>query len=186
MEPVFHIPLSDEQLIALGEICAIQGQIDYIMQLTVENALNIKAGTARAVLGSSGLKTNIELWAQIMRDKLTDRMALSLVDLVVKDAEFLAPGRNDFVHAFFAEITPNGGIRLSGGVDRKTVVPKLTRPVMAVRTRNQQKRAAADLSKVRDIAARITHCLWKIFMTPPPAALLGKPEPKPHPQSESG
>jgi hypothetical protein len=105
MKPALHIPLSDASLRMLGEICAIQGQIERLMQESLWMLLDMWIDDAAAILGSTNLRNNVDIWARIVSSKCEDRRTLAHVTAVVDGIATLTTGRNDFIHAIFAKET---------------------------------------------------------------------------------
>jgi hypothetical protein len=163
VKPAYHIPLSPAALRMIGEICAIQGQIEHLMQDCLFLLLDMNLDDVRAILGSTRIGNNIDIWARIVRDKCSDKATLRQVDAVVAETAALAAGRNDFVHAVFARQTTDGWIGFARHRIRKpgrtvgirTRSGKLT-PVSRVRAvRNAASRISLRLLKVHDEALRI-------------------------------
>ena len=66
--PAFHIALGDEELKMVGEICAIQGQIEWLMLSTVTHLLELDQAAADAVMAATSLETKAKI-----RKKGTDQ-----------------------------------------------------------------------------------------------------------------
>ena len=103
INPAYHIPLQDLDLVMIGEICAIQGQIEYLMQNIVRQLLAVKIETVLAILCSTSIKINANIWINIVREKCNEAEALKVSEEAFEKMESLVKGRNDFVHAIYAQ-----------------------------------------------------------------------------------
>jgi hypothetical protein len=162
MKPAYHIPLSETELRLIGETCAIQGQIEFLMQQTVLHLLDADFATALAIMGSTSIHTNVDVWLAVIRDKCADSDLVGLAEQIKRDMAEAVKGRNDFVHALFARTTADGrGIHLS------TNPPIVEDGIpVAVRARTRNQRPASDIQAVRNSAAKISreiahlnHCI---------------------------
>lgn len=165
MLPAYHVPLNDNQFKLIGEICAIQGQIEWMMLNTVWFALGVNKELALRIMGSTAIGTNADIWIQCVRKKQRNKFLLAMAERAFADIKDLAEGRNDFVHAaYFARhaddperqfvyIAHEGMEPLDEGVE-----------AVAVRVRNQKTVSVDKLKTVRDAAAeisiRIAHVHW--------------------------
>ena len=69
----YDIPLTQTDLAMIGEICAIQGQIEYLMQQTVQHLLGTKHTTTLVILtASNNLPAASNIWIHTIRDKCTE------------------------------------------------------------------------------------------------------------------
>jgi hypothetical protein len=166
MEPAYHIPLTEAELRLIGETCAIQGQIEFLMQNAVMHLLDAEFHTALTIMGSTSIHTNAEVWLAVIRDKCDDSELVALAQQIKNDLGAAAKGRNDFVHALFAIATADGlSIKLNRtkpSTDAEGGTP------VAVRTKTRNQRPASDIQAVRDRAANISramahlnHCLFR-------------------------
>ena len=162
MEPAYHIPLTDDELKALGEICAIQGQIEQLMYDAVIWSLSITRSAADAIMATTSLDAKGHIWLEVIKSRW--KQHLDIVDMAEKAAgalRVLTQRRNDFVHAFYATQVlvslgtppspqpaivygPPRGMRSSG-------------TPIAIRTRGRKERIASDIPKVRDEIAALSH-----------------------------
>lgn len=162
LTPAFRIPLASSELQALGELCAIQGQVEHLLVHTLHCVLDLPLETARTVLASSSIHTNARIWIAVFREKCHNQPILQTAEAAFKLVESTTKGRNDFVHAIFA--TPMGDLWLLD------VAPKGTKhrrskgnEAVAVRTRDiGKKRPISDLVAVRNDAARLSVLLSEI------------------------
>jgi hypothetical protein len=171
MEPAFHIPLSDDELRLIGEICAIQGQIEYSMHNIVQRLLQTGTSATRKILGSTSIGTNSDVFIHIVRDKCQFPELKGIAEDVHAKIRDLAEGRNDFVHALYA-IGKEGdsSFALVSGAGRPHPAFNHT---IAIRIRSGKRRAVDAISSVRDTAARIScalahvdHCLMMCEVGP--------------------
>jgi hypothetical protein len=112
LEPAFHIPLTDAELKLIGEICAIQGQIEYLIHNIVEQLLGTSRDTTNTLLGSTSIRTNSEIFIKVMEDKCHHEKLKSLAESILTDIKTLSEGRNDFIHALYAQSHDGGGFSL--------------------------------------------------------------------------
>jgi len=75
--PAYAIPLSQTELSLIGEICAIQGQIEFLMQTITRTLLGVDHVTVLAILGSTTIGTNADIFIKIVRLKVLIPLALS-------------------------------------------------------------------------------------------------------------
>ena len=107
MLPAFHIPLSAKQLRQIGELCAIQAQIEWSMQMVVRKLLGLSLPATLRVLGSNSIETNSSIWISTVREKISDDDAIAWADYAYARIKDLSQGRNDFIHGLY-------GVDLSG------------------------------------------------------------------------
>jgi len=151
--PAFNIPLTDQEKQLLGEIVAIQGQIEFLLGLIVEHLTGVDRKANLAIMHSASLKINTHIFVTVVRSKVKNEFTREAAENIFTRMEALAKGRNDFVHAIYAadaEGTPLGFSLVSGLELQPDAEP------VAIRTGNWSKRAAADLLAVRDEAALIS------------------------------
>jgi hypothetical protein len=155
LKPAYHIPLSPAELRLLGEICAIQGQIEWLMQECLFLLLDMNLGDVGVILGSTRFANNVDIWARIVRDKCDDKRVLAEVKAVVAAVAALTAGRNDFIHAIFVKWN-------DGWVG---VAPRPLRgpgQIVAMRTRGGKITPISRVRVVRNAAAEISQQLLKI------------------------
>jgi hypothetical protein len=161
----YHIPLTDDELKMLGEICAIQGQIEYLIAHTISMAINLNPKATNAILDRNTLSGNADIWREVIRARAGQQSTRDAADEAFKEIVALTEGRNDFVHAFFAKEVkvdlfgkgePSTGILLSPGPDSNPGT------VVGIRTRGGKKRPAAEIKSVRDRAAELSVKVKKI------------------------
>lgn len=159
-EPAYYIPLSPSERQLLGEIAAIQGQIEYLLGRAVQSMLSISNDASFAIMHSPSLKANTLIFVTVARTKATSDELRTLAEDIFSRMESLAKGRNDFIHAIYATLTlDETGYTLSTG----------GRPIgkaIAIKTGRHTKRLASELQSVRDEAAKVScalahfeHCL---------------------------
>ncbi len=149
MNPAYHIPLSDEELKLLGEISAIQGQIEFFLQDSLIFALGVGRPVTMAILGESGLGKSVKIWIAILREKARTDPIRDLANEVHADLMMLTKGRNSLLHAVFAT-------DLFGGFGFTTMPTDSSHPTIAVRTSNMNTAPASEIKKTRDFAAKIS------------------------------
>jgi hypothetical protein len=155
MEPAYHIPLTDAQLMLLGELCAIQGQIEYGMQQIVRRLEGISPAQTRQLMGANGMRNNAERFIVIVRNKCKEASLVAIAENAFKSLDKFSAGRVDFVHAIY-------GTDESDGFSLSFNTASAGQPV-AVRTRNHKKTQLSSLQKVRDEAARISCAMAHIY-----------------------
>jgi hypothetical protein len=157
LSPAWHIPLSDDQLRTLGELCAIQGQIEWLMQLTVSVQRGISLPKARKLLGSPNLSANAHIWLQTIEKATSRRDIKELAQAIVKEIDALRQGRNDFVHAVFAY-----GVENDDEAFFMTRNPEGEQPAVAVH--NLKAKPVANLKITRDKAAALSRFIDHVYM----------------------
>jgi hypothetical protein len=160
--PAFRIPLADTELKMLGELCAIQGQVEHLLVYTLHYVLDVQVETARAILATNSIHTNAKTWIKIFQEKCSDKRVLELADFAFGLVEGITQGRNDFVHALYAR--PMGTMWLLDHVPKGTSHKRGQRnEAIAIRTRDtKKKRPISDLIDVRNDAARLSVLLSDI------------------------
>jgi len=155
LKPAYHIPLSPTALRMLGEICAIQGQIEWLMQECLFLLLDMNLDDVGAILGSTRFGNNVDIWARIVRDRCTDKRTLAHVKAVVAGVAALTGGRNDFIHAIFVK-EDHGWVG---------VAPDPLRGpgrIVAMRTKGGKITPVSRVRVVRNAAAEISRRLLKV------------------------
>jgi hypothetical protein len=162
VSPAFRIPLAEAELIMLGELSAIQGQVEHLLTHTLHYILDVQLETAQALLASSSIHTNAKMWIAIFREKCGNQQILRTAETAFALVEGITKGRNDFVHAIYA--TPKGEMWILDHVPNGTAHRRSKRnEAIAVRTRDtKKKRSVADLIEVRNDAARLSVLLSDI------------------------
>lgn len=166
VDPAYHIPLTETDLAAIGEICAIQGQIEYLMQQIAQRLLGVRHDTTLKIMASSNsLQTASAIWIKVVRDKCNDSDILHIAGEAFERMGALIKGRNDFVHAFYGQgggttfALTSSPVRLPA--EFKEHLAGL-QTIVAVRTRSRKMRKVGDVSGVRDEAAKISCALAHI------------------------
>lgn len=159
--PVFHIPLSDDELRTIGELCAIQGQIEFFMQLTVKVLLKVWMPSARKRLGSPNITENAKVWLAAVEKHVPREDIKELARLVVEEIEGIRHGRNDFVHAVFAIAGEKEGDfwmqrNIVGEISQQGEKP-------AVAVHNLKTIPIKNLKETRDKAAAISRFISHIY-----------------------
>jgi hypothetical protein len=162
INPAFRIPLTRIELATLGELCAIQGQVEHLLIHTLHYVLDIQLETARTILAASSIHTNAKVWIAIFREKCADQSILKTAETAFTLVEGITKGRNDFVHAIYA--TPKGTMWLLDHVPKGVAHQRSkSNEAIAVRTRDvKKKRPIADLVRVRNDAAKLSLLLSDI------------------------
>jgi hypothetical protein len=95
------MPLSKTDLAMIGEFCAIQGQIETLIQRTARLLLAVSDELIMAILGSTSFRVNCDIWIKICRERINDPDLLKVAEQAHKSAEIISEGRSNFVHAMF-------------------------------------------------------------------------------------
>jgi hypothetical protein len=163
MQPAYHIPLNDADLRTIGELAAIQAQVEYFMQHVVRTLLQLSHDATLTVMGSTSIRINAEVFIALAREKCSDQNLLKTAEYIFEAVESLSKGRSDFLHALYA-IPSNhekGGFMLSGGIG------KPLGEAAAYRTKNFKKTDLSELRNVRDKAAQVScalaHLDWRLM-----------------------
>jgi hypothetical protein len=162
ISPAFRIPIAHSELATLGELCAIQGQVEHLFIHTLHYVLDVKLDAARAILGHTSIHTNAHTWIAIFRGKCGDRAVIKMADEAFSLVAGITRGRNDFVHALFA--TPLGeGWLLHRSPKGRPHRRAKANSAIAIRTRDSKtRRPISDLLRVRNDAARLSVILSDI------------------------
>ena len=84
----------------VGEICAIQGQIEFLLQRIVKQVLDLDFESTLAIMtASNSLKTTSRIALLVIKRKCADPETIKLAEDAFAQVEDLTKGRNDFVHA---------------------------------------------------------------------------------------
>lgn len=152
----------------VGEICALQGQIEEALQDCVRNVLGLSSKATRTIMGSNSLRVNASIWAHVVIEKgPKDADVRWAVDQAVKMFESHTTARNDFVHAVFSQMMTNTDedgaqfhtlVRTHGGPFRIVDGAKVTvPPTVAIRTSTRKLTPVKTLKGARDFASRLAH-----------------------------
>jgi hypothetical protein len=152
IEPAYAIPASDDELRLIGELCAIQGQIEYLMQNAVQQILQTDQKTTLKILGSTSIGTNVDIWCSVIKTKCKLPPVIEVAERVNSEIGTLAQGRNDFVHALFA----TGNFPVGGGFSLISGAKPVGGTPVAVRSKTGKQRALSEIQGVRDTAARLS------------------------------
>jgi hypothetical protein len=159
MEPAYHITLTPDQFSLIGEICAIQAQIDWSMQNTIMRLLGISREAAQVILGSTSIANNSTIWLRVVQEKHEWPDKVAHAELAVNKIKALAEGRNDFVHAIFG-YSPLGDGNFSLQSSDEPLDPQtfsaLNKFTSALRVRNLKPTPLDSLRHIRDLAAEIS------------------------------
>ena len=155
--PAFHIPLGDEELKMVGEICAILGQIEWLMLSTVTYLLELDEAAADAVMAATSLDAKAKIWLQVIRSKRVDHDIYNIAKLACSKLQGFTEGRNDFVHVFYAKeiVVEFSGVRHKAITYSSEPVADAGE-VVAIRTRGRRQRLANEIRNVRDEAAELS------------------------------
>ncbi|MCA3262661.1 MAG: hypothetical protein ING44_12025 [Telmatospirillum sp.] len=164
--PAWAIPLSNKEFQLIGEICAIQGQIEYLMVVCVQKLLEVSDECARTIMSSTTIANNAQIWLTAVREKSGKPDLISVAETATKEMRALAEGRNDFVHAVYAH---TGRAEARGITLLSFRLPPNSelygRPV-AVRVRNKKQTDPSELERVRAIAIKVNrmvaHISWEL------------------------
>lgn len=169
MRPPFHIPLTTREKALIGEVCALQGQVEEAMQDCVQSILGLSLKATLTIMGSNSLRVNASIWMHIVREKGPQaddvKWALEQASAIF---EAHTTERNDFVHAVFSQVathTDDDGerfqtiIKTTGGplriVDDANKVSTL--PAIAIRTSSRKHSPVSRLTQTRNRAMRLAH-----------------------------
>ena len=166
MKPAYHIALTAVEKRLIADLAAIQSQIEWLMQLSIKKALVVERDTARAILGSTNLSANADIWIRIMREDHPHEEVVAWAEYAFSEMAALAKGRNDFLHTLFGFVPPGGG-----GVDdlyfnwgHSDWEGERSSDRMAVRVKSNIAAPLKDLRIVRDRAAylsiAVAHVEW--------------------------
>lgn len=179
----------------LGEVVAIQGQIEWSMQATVCRLLNVDGALCRTIMGSTSVEANSTIWVRSIRDKASSEDAKLWAEWAYKEIARLAQGRNDFVHAVYGIPRLDApGDFLMIGTDGDGDLHFAQSGGLAIRVKNREARPAAEIAAVRAGLAKLscviahingllrddseTNRAWREKLGPPPQPTPPKAGPK--------
>ena len=170
--PAFQIPLTQVEHCLIGEICAIQGQIDYLMQSAVKRWLVVDHATMLAVMGSTAIRRNADIFVKVAREKCKwHPERLELAESIFAQIEALATARGGFVQAVYA-------LRDAQSPPSAEDATPILKNIVGVRTKNRNQRPVGNIEKVRNEAARISRALahleWLMTRGDAPSPWHGK------------
>lgn len=142
----------------LGELCAIQGQVEYLLAETLRCLLGVSVSTARVLLGSNSVRVNSEIWISLFREKCTHPEILKEAEAAYALIKTISEGRNDFIHAIFAW-GGGKGWTITGWTQHRF---NSSSPPIALRVRNLKQRPVSELVDVRNNAAELSCILARI------------------------
>jgi hypothetical protein len=143
----------------IGELCAIQGQIETLIQRTAKLLLSVSDEVITAILGSTSIRINSDIWIKICRERINDPKLLKIAEEAHKSTKTISEGRSDFVHASFESEHRSVIAWFDGIVPASRRI--ITTPV-AIRVKNRNKTDMTELKKVLDEAARLSRMLAHI------------------------
>ena len=173
IDPAYHIPLSADKLQLIGEICAIQGQIEWMMLHGVKRMLGVEESLARRIMGSTSIAANADIWINCIRAKQKRRKRdLAHAERAYSDIAKLTEGRNDFVHAIYFVKTDTNETGLMVRIAAPGLMPAQMEDhhsAVAVRVRSGKAASIEGLLAIRDLAAevsvRVAHVGWTASFT---------------------
>jgi hypothetical protein len=170
--PAFNIPLTDQEKQLLGEIVAIQGQIEFLLGAIVHDALGLDRNAMHAIMHSASLKVNAHIFITVIRAKITNQVTLASAENIFARMEALSKGRNDFIHALYAYDEAGAEFSLVSGLEMRPI-----ENTVAVKTGSDSKRTTRDLLAVRDEAASISQelSLVRLYLRNPVGEGVGPP-----------
>lgn len=161
-QPAWPIPLSMEEKLALGELVAIQGQIEHMMRLALDYStyggnkerknggepiypyVNLRAASLGLAVGT---------WITTLRKRLKRPDLLDAAEALAVRIKDHVETRNAFIHGAYAHFPHQDG-RPSGMLfDVREEMRGVPGPVMAFRAKDWDLRPAAAILAARNEAA---------------------------------
>jgi hypothetical protein len=158
MFPAYSIPLTEKDLILLGELTVILGMVDEEMVVAVSGLIQADRPTTAKIMGSTQIANNAAIWASLINLRCSNIDILWLVDHAQKEIAAVSAGRNDFIHAFYRERLPSGAYTYSSSNEMVELRPETSENTHAMRVRNSQNRPVSELATLHERAARLS-CL---------------------------
>ena len=163
MRPAYHIALTAAEKRLIADLAAIQSQIEWLMHLCLMHLLNLESATVRAILGSTSIASNADIWIRVVRERHPFEEIVLWAEYCYGEMPALAKSRNDFLHTLFgfAETT-DGDVyfafgHVGGALDRNS-------PRVAMRVKNQARALLSELRDARNRAAYLSlafaHVEW--------------------------
>lgn len=158
MQPAYNIPLSNKELKWLGELCAIQGQIEMLMSNTVMHLLDVSYDVANTILRPTSARVNAKVWISIVRCKSSSQNFLKKAENIYSTMPDVFKDRNIVVHGLYGHESDKGFYALYGdGVVNDD-------PVVAVRRGDQSRHSVDKIKEARDSAARLSRELHELIV----------------------
>ncbi len=120
----------------IGELCAIQGQIETLIQRTAKLLLSVSDELIMAILGSMSIRVNCDIWIKICREHVNDPGLLKVAEEAYKSVTTISEGRSAFVHAIFENEHRIATVPLDGII----IVSKIIATPVAIRVKNRNKK----------------------------------------------
>jgi hypothetical protein len=95
--PALHIPASDDELRMIGELCALQSQIELLMQLTAMVLRKTSLRRARKLLSSANFRGQCAKLARRHQEERAATGDQGSCQGSVDEIEVIKLGRHDFV-----------------------------------------------------------------------------------------
>jgi hypothetical protein len=163
--PAWPIPLSIAEKIALGELVAIQGQIEHMMRLALDystyggNKERKNGGEPiypYVSIRSAPLGSAVKAWIATLRKRLKSKDLLATAEALAPRIAAHVETRNAFIHGAYAHI-PYDGDRPSGILfDIREEMRGVEYPVMAFRAKDWELRPVAGIAVAREEAALLS------------------------------
>lgn len=149
LDPARNVDVDHETLSKIGALCAIQGQVDAELLFSTQAVTGTSLETAAKIIGSTNVRTRMEVWLSLFRDKCTQSELIPLAETLSSILKDTSETRNNLVHGLFATHAD-------------------TRAQAAIKSKNLKMTSSLDslddtlvqTARASRIAAHITWRLW--------------------------
>lgn len=158
--PAYGIPLAKRDLILLGEVIVIFGQIDNEMARSLMLPLGIDRDAANRLMMT---QERIDLWAGILKGRCAHEDFDAALCLAVSELKSVNHDRNDFVHADYRPAFSFQGVWVTvRGFASSAEDEPWSGKVIVSRNRDQKRREHEDIQSLRNRAARASRLVAHI------------------------
>ena len=162
VHPAWPIPISIEEKLALGELVAIQGQIEHMMRLALD--YSTYGGNRERKNGGEPIYPYVSIraaplglavgtWITTLRKRLKRSDLLNAAEALAARIKDHVETRNAFIHGTYAHFPHHEGRPTGIIFDVREEMRGVPGPVMAFRAKDWDLRPAAAILDARDVAA---------------------------------
>lgn len=157
--PAYDVPLSEDDLVHLGQIVVILGQIDDDMTRSITGILGVDRPTANKIMRA---QDPIDIWAGVLKGRCDDRDFDPALALAASETKGVQKDRNDFIHADYRPAFSFQGDWVTVRGNGLGGAEEWPGKVIASRSRDQKRRHVDELSELRNRAARASRLVAQV------------------------
>lgn len=159
-----------EEKVALGELVAIQGQIEHLMRLILDRSSYAPQGTKSSGapvhplvnISKLPLGQAVQTWIATLRKRFRQPDLLASAEALATRITTHVETRNAFLHATYAHFPMHDGRPTGILFEVREDARGVPGPVMAFRAKDWDLRPVAQIKDARDEAAGIARALWEL------------------------